>query len=260
MTRRERLERKMQRRREWADKAEARSTAAYNTAHKIGDMIPPGQPILIGHHSEKRHRRDLDRIDSNMRKSIGNTDLAQSHDSKADSIQDALDRSIYSDDNNAIEALEARIKEREEERARMTLANRLYRKGDAAGLAALGLDYEKLKAEVTARPYSWENKAPFVPYQLSNLGGRITADRKRLEYLKRDKQHRDAAQASPTGVVLQEHSGGYCSVTFAEKPSREILNALRGAAFHWGHGSWTGKTEALPESVKQLLNKEVPIQ
>ena len=29
-----------------------------------------GQPILVGHHSERRHRRDLDRIDSHMRKSI----------------------------------------------------------------------------------------------------------------------------------------------------------------------------------------------
>ena len=30
------------------------------------EMIPLGQPILVGHHSEKRHRRDLKRIDEHF--------------------------------------------------------------------------------------------------------------------------------------------------------------------------------------------------
>lgn len=36
----------------------------------IAGMIPMGQPILIGHHSEKRARRDQERIESGMRKTI----------------------------------------------------------------------------------------------------------------------------------------------------------------------------------------------
>jgi hypothetical protein len=54
----------------YADNAEARSDAAYQRAHQIADGIPMGQPILVGHHSERRHRRDLDRIDRGMRTSI----------------------------------------------------------------------------------------------------------------------------------------------------------------------------------------------
>ena len=46
--------------------AEARSKAA----HAIADHIPLGQPILVGHHSERRHRRDLEKIDTNMHKAI----------------------------------------------------------------------------------------------------------------------------------------------------------------------------------------------
>jgi hypothetical protein len=34
------------------------------------EMIPMGQPILVGHHSERRHRRDLERHDRNIRKAI----------------------------------------------------------------------------------------------------------------------------------------------------------------------------------------------
>ena len=36
----------------------------------IAEHIPFGQPILVGHHSEKHARRDAKRIDDGMRKSI----------------------------------------------------------------------------------------------------------------------------------------------------------------------------------------------
>src|SRR5690606_3126416 len=36
----------------------------------ILEHIPFGQPILIGHHSEKRARKDVERIDHGMRKSV----------------------------------------------------------------------------------------------------------------------------------------------------------------------------------------------
>jgi hypothetical protein len=51
----------------YAANAAARSAAGFNRAHQIADMIPFGQPILVGHHSERGHRRDLDRIDRGMR-------------------------------------------------------------------------------------------------------------------------------------------------------------------------------------------------
>lgn len=36
----------------------------------IASHIPMGQPILVGHHSERRARRDAERIESNMRKAV----------------------------------------------------------------------------------------------------------------------------------------------------------------------------------------------
>lgn len=46
------------------------SQAAHERVDAIAGMIPLGQPILVGHHSEGRHRRNLDRIDRGMRQSI----------------------------------------------------------------------------------------------------------------------------------------------------------------------------------------------
>lgn len=252
MTRRERLERKLELRREWADKATAKAESHFNAAHKIGDAIPFGQPILVGHHSEAHHRRDIERIDSNMRNGIERSDMAKTHISKAGGIEHALDRGIFSDDNNAVEALEQRIAEHEATRERMKTVNKLYRKGDATGLAALGLDLEALKLKLAqAGPY-W-GSAPHLPYEMSNLGGRITADRKRLEAVKQRQKRVIAAETAPGGIALQQCQNGYVRVTFAEKPSREILNALRGAGFFWGGGSWAGKGEALPQEVKNLI-------
>lgn len=251
MTRRERLERKIDRRQEWADKAEARSISQYNQAHEMASVIPFGQPILVGHHSEKRDRNYRGRIESKFRSAFENHDLAQHHESKAAGLQDQLDRAIFTDDDNAIEALEARIQENEEKRERMKLVNKLYRKADVEGLKAIGIDYEALKTKLAEAGAYW-GKAPHLPYEMSNLGGRITADRKRLEFIKTQNQRKAAAEESPSGVVIQPCDGGYCRVTFAEKPDRSVLDALKAAGFWWGKGSWAGKQEALPEVVKSM--------
>ncbi|MBN8712182.1 MAG: hypothetical protein BGO12_10070 [Verrucomicrobia bacterium 61-8] len=43
---------------------------ARNQVDSIVEHIPFGQPILVGHHSERRARKDAERIDNGMRKSI----------------------------------------------------------------------------------------------------------------------------------------------------------------------------------------------
>jgi hypothetical protein len=47
---------------------EARSTQ--EAVDRVASAIPPGQPILVGHHSEGRARRDVERIDAGMRRVI----------------------------------------------------------------------------------------------------------------------------------------------------------------------------------------------
>lgn len=184
-----------------------------------------------------------------MRNGIERSEMASTHISKAGGIENALDRSIFSDDDNALEAIQARIAENEATRERMKTVNKLYRKNDAAGLAAFGLDLETLKAALAAKGSYW-GQAPHLPYELSNLGARITSDKKRLVSVKRQQERSAKADESPDGILIQECQGGYVRVTFAEKPSREILNALKAAGFYWGQGSWAGQKDKLPQEVK----------
>lgn len=48
----------------------ADSEAAHRTVDAIADGIPFGQPILVGHHSERHARRDAEKIERGMRRAV----------------------------------------------------------------------------------------------------------------------------------------------------------------------------------------------
>lgn len=54
----------------YAANASQRSAAAFAQVDQIMDMIPMGQPVLVGHHSERRHRKDLERIERGITRGV----------------------------------------------------------------------------------------------------------------------------------------------------------------------------------------------
>jgi hypothetical protein len=254
VTRRERLERKLEKRADWEASALARSTRAFDAAHRLADSIPLGQPILVGHHSEKRARRDAERIHSSMSRGCEAADLAKHHASKAAGLEEQLARSVFSDDPDAVDAIEARILGLEAEREKMKSANAAYRKGGDAGLAAACGDAAVEEFAKLRRICPWE-KRPFPSYALSNLGGNIGRLRKRIEEIGRRQGRAAAAEAA--GGCLIAGAADYVNVTFSEKPEREILDALKAAGFSWSGGSWCGYREKLPPAVLALAAESV---
>lgn len=83
----ERAEDRAERREEWSSKAQKRSDAALDRSHQTLDRIPLGQPILVGHHSERRHRADLKRADGAMRVSVEEGKTARYHSDRADAAR-----------------------------------------------------------------------------------------------------------------------------------------------------------------------------
>jgi len=57
----ERKEARIERYEELAENAEQKSEQMHQESRDMVKHIPMGQPILVGHHSEKGHRRLLDR-------------------------------------------------------------------------------------------------------------------------------------------------------------------------------------------------------
>jgi hypothetical protein len=70
-----------------ATREKGRSIQRHEAAHAAVAFIPPGQLILVGHHSEARHRRDLDRHDRNMRKAIEHGENADRAARRSDSAR-----------------------------------------------------------------------------------------------------------------------------------------------------------------------------
>lgn len=59
-----------------AQRHEQRAAGAHAAAHAVLGAIPPGQPILVGHHSERRHRRDLSRADRALQRAAASEQAA----------------------------------------------------------------------------------------------------------------------------------------------------------------------------------------
>jgi predicted RNase H-like nuclease (RuvC/YqgF family) len=190
MTYRERRIAKAQRLRDWAAKREEKADAAYNAARGVSEQIPFGQPILVGHHSEKRHRRMLSSIDSNMGKSIEHRNKAEEMQRRADNIEAAAKRAIYSDDEDAIQRLEKQITAQEARRDELKAINASARK---IGHLDTG-DTEKLSGEMLDALISWRKYAggvdarPVPSYVFSNLSGNINRIKKRLAFLQRKQE------------------------------------------------------------------------
>lgn len=66
----ERAEERAERFGDYQEKRTADAEAARKAVARIADNIPFGQPILVGHHSERHARKDAERIENGMRKAV----------------------------------------------------------------------------------------------------------------------------------------------------------------------------------------------
>lgn len=68
----------------WAASAENKSEEQWKASHEGRDFLALGEPIKVGHHSEKRHRALIERNHNRMSKSVELSKVAEAHESKAD--------------------------------------------------------------------------------------------------------------------------------------------------------------------------------
>jgi hypothetical protein len=185
-TYRERREARAKRLHEWADKREGRAEQAAASVDALANLIPPGQPILLGHHSQRRSERDRDRIARGTRSSIEHTDKAREFQRRADNIEAAAEHAIYSDDPDAVARLRERIAALEQERDTIKAYNAACRKG-TANPATLP---DKLARELAGNIRVWGDSqcagGRFPSYTLRNLSASITRNRQRLAKLTRE--------------------------------------------------------------------------
>jgi hypothetical protein len=208
-------------------KAEAGKLYKYD-CHQMS-QIPPGQPILIGHHSEKRHRNDLERSHARMRKIMSLTEKAEYYEQRAAFTTDA----ISSDDEDAITKLNNKLARLAQKQIDMKRINQEYRKSGSLDTVT-GITEEMkevFKNFFILFPYE---KMPYPPYKFTNNGAKIRRLKQRIAAL--EKKQKTAAREDfvGKGYTIQENKeDNRIWVIFDAKPSREICQIMKHNGFKW---------------------------
>lgn len=187
-----------------AEKNREESNRRYETSHKLGEMIPFGQPILIGHHSERGHRNLIDKINNNMRKSIEADKKAEYYENRANNISN----NISSDDPNAIEKLKVKLAKLEDKQR----------------------DMKEHNAEARAH----KTEQPFASYQLTNNNAVIRNVKLRIKQLEQKKEmvvNEDIV--GEWGRLHENKEENRIQFLFDSIPSEEIRSELKHNGFRW---------------------------
>lgn len=171
----------------WAAKREVRAAADFATARARAEMIPFGQPILVGHYSEGRDRRFRASIDAAGFRGLESARMADSMQSRASTIRAQADHAVYSDDVDAVERLQERIARCvNRELVELRAFNKLVKaaKGSDVLIAAAIVEFPKAGREYLGwvRAFSF---AAGKPLPLTNKTAALRKDQLRLVELQR---------------------------------------------------------------------------
>ena len=232
----ERKEARVERYEERAARAQAESAAASKAAYDIVKYIPPGQPILVGHHSERGHRRALEKSDNNMRKSIEAGKKAAYYAGRAASA--ASNTAISSDDPDALEKLEAKLAKLQADQEWDKGLNAHYRKhGTVKGYTGISDEgaakIDAQLAEQDASPYSSGRHLPIPSYQLSNRNAEINRLKKRIAALQRVDRMEHVEIDFEGGQIVTNEDINRVQILFDEKPDEATRSKLKSYGFRW---------------------------
>ena len=237
-------QRQQARRQRLARAAATRSSKAHGrlaTARGIADAIPMGQPILVGHHSERRHRRDLERHDANMRKGVGLLKEAERLERAAASVGRG---GIASDDPEALVKLREKLRDLEATQASMKRLNAIAAKGGGIHAALAVADHDERKAiEHNVRFAPGGTDKPFPSFKLTNNNAEIRRVLARIEALEALTATEDRTLEGNGWSIREDSEQGRTLIAFSTRQPDEIVKALKGNGWRWSRVSsaWTRK-------------------
>lgn len=164
-----------------AEKNKSLAVALHNRASEMASVIPLGQPILIGHHSERKHRNALDKIHNTHGKAFAAEDKANYYESKAESIQNS--NLIFSDDPQALQKLKKELQSLQEKHQFMKDANKCIKAKDKEAFLLLPNATPSIWEELTKPKFS--NIIGFASFSLQNSNANITRVKRRIEEMEK---------------------------------------------------------------------------
>lgn len=255
----DRAEERAERFENYSDNRERDAEAARARVDQIAGGIPMGQPILIGHHSEKHARRDAEKIENGMRKAVQAWKTAQYWTARAaGALHHAKYKELPAVRARRIKTIEAELRKvrRSESEARKSLES-WAKVGDSWTMARAVSNYEhgswcfplaQYPREMPRSQYEgpmglWsalggsegESHAIITPAQAAELANR--ANTRTLASCARWIEHLTNRLAYEKAMLGE--SGGLAADRFDIKPGGQILR----------RGSWLTVLKVNRESV-----------
>lgn len=215
----------------------------------MSSCIPMGQPILVGHHSEKRHRRDIDRIQRAYKRAFEAGQEAQELKRRAAAVGTA---GVSSDDPEAVTKLREKLVRLEEQRETKKRINKEFRKGGWA--AVTGLTDEE-KASCARTMVLCNERVPYPSYSITGLGANIRATKERIEQLTQAAAAPDRAPLSGPGwMISEDRDANRVRIEFQLRQPDEVCKRLKSHGFHWNRGvqAWTRQLNSTAWYTAQL--------
>lgn len=219
-----------------AEAKRAEGDALIGRSHDRLARIPFGQPILVGHHSERRHRSDLSKADRDMGRGVEalneSTDLAR----RAHAAE--TNPSVSSDDPDAVAKLRAKAAKLQADCDRMKTINAMIRKGAKAAELAKFLGCTEESAATLLLP-DFCGRVGFPPYKLTNDRAEIRRILQRIAQLEAHAVALKPEAIEHNGVRIEE-SDNRVRVFFPAKPDEATRAALKSRGFRWSPtvGAW----------------------
>jgi len=260
----ERKETRIERLKERAKKAQSRSNAYYEHSHKLVEHIPFGQPILVGHHSEGRHRRTLERSNNYMGKSVNESSKAQYYAKRAKAAEN--NTAIFSDDPEAITKLKEKLAGLENCQKMMKDANRIIRKHKNVSPEAIKelveIGFNEKQANKLFEPGTC-GSIGFPSYSLQNNNATIRGCKLRIAELEK-RSNEETTEKEINGVkVVDNVEENRLQLFFDGKPEYEIRQKLKRSGFRWSryNGCWqrhrSNSAKWIAEDLLKSLSEQV---
>lgn len=228
-----------------AAKNEALSNQMFTRSEGMASVIPMGQPILVGHHSEGRDRRYREKIWNTMGKSVKAQEKAGYYADRAEAIKN--NDAIFSDDPDALNKLEAKLKELQAAQDFMKAANKLIRKNDRAGFLKLPKATPAMWDELT-QPKRFCG-AGFAGFSLTNNNANIRRLQQRVDELK-PQETKPAIDKEINNVrVLENREANRLQLIFPGKPPGELIAKLKGHGFRWCRSEQAWQRHISPSAI-----------
>ncbi|CQQ96559.1 Antirestriction protein [Yersinia enterocolitica] len=242
-----------------ADNAVMKSNAIYSQARNMADMIPFGQPNLLGHHSEKRDRNFRGKITRTFEKSFEQSNKAEYYERKAKSVGKA---GISSDDPDAILKLEKKLSGLKKSQETMKLVNKIVRKKTISHdekllkIMELGLKKETANELLTG---DFMGRLGFASYALQNNNAEINRIEKRINSLSKHKENENIVEENETFTFKLDYEINRIMFIFEGKPESSVREILKSNAFHWSkfNKAWVRKITPNALYIAKLVKENI---